>query len=47
MRQGARLAPMVTHRLPLERAIEGFELARSKAASKVMLLPGDGERGHG
>jgi 2-desacetyl-2-hydroxyethyl bacteriochlorophyllide A dehydrogenase len=39
VRQGARLAPMVTHRLPLERALEGFELARCKMASKVVLLP--------
>lgn len=31
--------PMITHRLPLSRGIEGFELARQRAASKVMLLP--------
>ena len=31
--------PMITHRLPLERGIEGFELARQRAASKVMLRP--------
>ncbi len=31
--------PMITHRLPLERGIEGFELARQRAASKVMLTP--------
>lgn len=31
--------PMITHRLPLARAIEGFELARQRAASKVMLRP--------
>jgi threonine dehydrogenase-like Zn-dependent dehydrogenase len=31
--------PMVTHRLPLERGIEGFELARQRAASKVILTP--------
>ncbi len=31
--------PMVTHRLPLARGIEGFELARQRAASKVMLQP--------
>ena len=37
--QGERLAPMITHRLPLDQAIEGFELARRKQASKVMLLP--------
>jgi len=31
--------PMITHRLPLDRGIEGFELARSRQASKVMLMP--------
>lgn len=31
--------PMITHRLPLSRGIEGFELARQRAASKVMLTP--------
>jgi 2-desacetyl-2-hydroxyethyl bacteriochlorophyllide A dehydrogenase len=31
--------PMITHRLPLERGIEGFELARQRAASKVILAP--------
>jgi 2-desacetyl-2-hydroxyethyl bacteriochlorophyllide A dehydrogenase len=31
--------PMITHRLPLARGIEGFELARQRAASKVMLRP--------
>jgi threonine dehydrogenase-like Zn-dependent dehydrogenase len=31
--------PMVTHRLPLERGLEGFELARQRAASKVILTP--------
>ena len=31
--------PMITHRLPLTRGLEGFELARQRAASKVMLLP--------
>ena len=45
--QGDRLSPMVTHRLPLDRALEGFELARRKAASKVVLLPGATEAGHG
>ncbi len=30
---------MITHRLPLSRGIEGFELARQRAASKVMLTP--------
>jgi threonine 3-dehydrogenase len=38
-REGERLRPMITHRLPLERALEGFELARQKVASKVMILP--------
>ncbi len=31
--------PMISHRLPLARGIEGFELARQRAASKVMLTP--------
>jgi threonine dehydrogenase-like Zn-dependent dehydrogenase len=31
--------PMVTHRLPLSRGLEGFELARQRAASKVILTP--------
>lgn len=31
--------PMITHRLPLARGLEGFELARQRAASKVMLQP--------
>jgi threonine dehydrogenase-like Zn-dependent dehydrogenase len=31
--------PMITHRLPLSRGVEGFELARQRAASKVMLSP--------
>lgn len=31
--------PMITHRMPLERGIEGFELARQRVASKVMLKP--------
>lgn len=36
---GDQLRTMITHRVPLDRALEGFELARQKAASKVMLLP--------
>jgi threonine dehydrogenase-like Zn-dependent dehydrogenase len=31
--------PMITHRLQLDRGLEGFELARQRAASKVMLRP--------
>jgi threonine dehydrogenase-like Zn-dependent dehydrogenase len=38
-RDPARVRPMITHRLPLERGLEGFELARQRAASKVMLRP--------
>jgi threonine dehydrogenase-like Zn-dependent dehydrogenase len=38
-REPERLRPMTTHRLPLDRALEGFELARQRAASKVMLRP--------
>lgn len=31
--------PMITHRLPLARGLDGFELARQRTASKVMLTP--------
>ena len=31
--------PMITHRLPLASGLQGFELARQRAASKVILLP--------
>jgi len=31
--------PMITHRMELARGLEGFELARQRAASKVMLRP--------
>ncbi len=30
---------MITHRVPLARALEGFELARNRAASKVLIVP--------
>ena len=32
--------PMISHRLPLHEAIEGFRLGTAKIASKVLLLPG-------
>ncbi|MDO9435171.1 zinc-binding dehydrogenase [Hydrogenophaga sp.] len=35
----AMLAHMVTHTVPLSRALEGFELANNKTATKVMVLP--------
>ncbi|EON14066.1 MULTISPECIES: NAD(P)-dependent sugar dehydrogenase [Pandoraea] len=35
----AALGPMVTHRLPLAQAIEGFEMARNKIGSKIVLVP--------
>ena len=38
-RDPERLRPMISHRLPLGRGLEGFELARQRAASKVMLQP--------
>lgn len=38
-RRGTDLGPMITHRVPLGEFDMGFELARSKAASKVLLLP--------
>jgi threonine dehydrogenase-like Zn-dependent dehydrogenase len=31
--------PMITHRMALDRGLEGFELARQRAASKVILTP--------
>jgi threonine dehydrogenase-like Zn-dependent dehydrogenase len=34
-----RFRPMITHRMPLDRGLDGFELARQRAASKVMLRP--------
>ena len=37
--RGEELRPMISHRLPLDRALEGFELARSRRAAKVLLLP--------
>ena len=33
------LREMITHKVPLDRALEGFELARTKAASKVLIVP--------
>jgi 2-desacetyl-2-hydroxyethyl bacteriochlorophyllide A dehydrogenase len=37
---GEVMAPMVSHVLPLARALEGFALAHGKQASKVLLRPG-------
>ncbi|KGE01921.1 MULTISPECIES: alcohol dehydrogenase catalytic domain-containing protein [Rhizobium/Agrobacterium group] len=37
------LSAMATHRCPLSKAAEGFELARSREAVKVLLIP-DGEQ---
>jgi len=36
------LAPLVTHRLPLERYAEGIDLLEAQAAVKVMFLPWEG-----
>lgn len=36
---GEQLQPMVTHRIGLADALEGFELARSRQASKVVVAP--------
>jgi threonine dehydrogenase-like Zn-dependent dehydrogenase len=38
-REPERFRPMITHRMSLDRGIEGFELSRQRAASKVMLRP--------
>jgi threonine dehydrogenase-like Zn-dependent dehydrogenase len=35
----AAFAPMITHRLPLSRALEGFALCNRREASKVLLIP--------
>jgi threonine dehydrogenase-like Zn-dependent dehydrogenase len=35
-----RLGPLVTHRLPLQKADEGFRACLRKEAMKVMLIPG-------
>ncbi|MFM9972039.1 MAG: zinc-binding dehydrogenase [Burkholderiales bacterium] len=37
--EGASIAPMITHRLPLARVLEGFDLAHRRIASKVMVFP--------
>jgi threonine dehydrogenase-like Zn-dependent dehydrogenase len=36
---GEEFRPLISHRLPLRETIEGFELSRTKAASKVIVLP--------
>lgn len=41
--RGEDFRPMITHRLPLTQALEGFALARSRSASKVLILPGNEE----
>jgi len=38
-RNAALIREMITHKVPLDRALDGFELARSKAASKVLIVP--------
>ena len=38
-RRPGLLREMITHKVPLDRALDGFELARSKAASKVLIVP--------
>jgi threonine 3-dehydrogenase len=35
----ARIEPMITHRLPLADALTGFEMARQKVGSKILLMP--------
>ncbi len=34
-----RVEPMITHRLPLSEAEQGFEMAVRKEAAKVIFLP--------
>ena len=37
--QGDRVRPIITHRLPLTDIMRGFDLARRRSASKVMIFP--------
>jgi 2-desacetyl-2-hydroxyethyl bacteriochlorophyllide A dehydrogenase len=39
---GEEFRPLISHRLPLRDTIEGFELSRTKAATKVIVLPQQG-----
>ncbi|MBP0437713.1 zinc-dependent alcohol dehydrogenase [Tianweitania sediminis] len=41
--RGEEFRGMITHRLPLSRALEGFALARERSASKVLILPDERE----
>ena len=34
-----RVAPLITHRLPLEKVDEGFRACQERKAMKVILLP--------
>lgn len=43
LRQGSALAPMVTHRLPLRRGLDGFAVTRRREATKVVLMPEPGD----
>lgn len=38
-RNAALVRNMITHRLPLDRAVEGIELSRTRTASKVLIVP--------
>ena len=38
-RNPERIRSMITHRLALDRAVEGIELSRTRAASKVLIVP--------
>lgn len=42
LEEGLDLAPIITHRLPLSRHAEAFELVETRRAGKVMLLPQEG-----
>jgi len=37
------VTPLITHRLPLARAREGFETLRERKGLKVILIPGEGD----
>jgi threonine 3-dehydrogenase len=42
LREGLNVAPIITHRLPLSRFNEAFDLLAQGVAGKVVLLPQEG-----
>jgi threonine 3-dehydrogenase len=42
LREGLDVSPIITHRLPLSRYDDAFDLLAKGVAGKVVLLPGEG-----